>query len=227
MTTQPTDPGPNPYAPLEYADPHPGMKGSERVWEECGWCTNGVYTGPGNVHWKIGKVDTTWCFQCGGNGGRYVLVSSVRARVRRLSKEAQRWVAEQADRERIIAETKAREWVEAWDAAHAEQERRAALVTGFVGDEGDKVKNLPGTVTVSTRFETASFNGYGTDYKAFVVVTLDDGKVVKTSGTGATLYRTERGQRVTVSGTVKGHDSYQGQDQTTLTRAKIDILDET
>lgn len=210
-----------------YVDPYPTHKGTDKVPVECGMCTNGVYTGRSGYHWqnRPGGADTTWCFWCNGSNRRMRTVS----RLRREAKEAAVWrehgdtiraesAAKQAAANAVIL---AAQFAEHWDEAHAEQARRAALVVGFVADIGEKVDAF-GVVDVCTSFEVPSFSGYGTDWKALVVVTLDDGHVVKTTGTGRTLYGHDRGDRVRVRGTVKATGAYRGQDQTILTRAKID-----
>lgn len=222
----------NPPAPVRsddptvYVDPFPTLKGADRVWEHCGSCRDGVYTGPSRVHWDNGRGDTTWCFYCHGAGGRYVLVSSKRASARKYAKneavrQQQRLEWEAGAPARAAEEAR----VEAAKVA-AEEARRAALVTGFAGQVGDRLKGLEATVDVAMTFPVPSFTGYGADVmKALVVLTLvDTGQVLKTTGTGNTLYGLKRGDKVKVTGTVKDHSNYQGQDQTVLTRAKLEAL---
>jgi hypothetical protein len=88
------------------------------------------------------------------------------------------------------------------------------------GTVGDKV-TVTGVATVVTRLEDHyRHNG---PRKAMVVVTGTgefEGVVVKMIGTGATLYDVGRGDTVTVTGAVKGHDDFQGVRQTVLIRAK-------
>lgn len=94
-----------------YSDPHPGLRGSDRVSETCGRCGgSGLYVGPTNAKWENGSGSGSrpYCFQCGGAGVQRVLVSSVRARVRRE-------VAARAEQERRDAETVAAR--AAWEAA--------------------------------------------------------------------------------------------------------------
>lgn len=116
----------------------------------------------------------------------------------------------------------AAEFEAAWDAAHVEADRRAALVQGFLGEVGDKVA-VTGTVTVA---KYVAAQAYNRSSSMFLIVTLDSGQVVKTFGSGASLFDLSRGHRVTLTGTVKGHESYNGQQQTVLTRVKAVILDE-
>lgn len=212
-----------------YVDPHPDKRGTDKVAVECGMCDNGVYTGRSGYKWTVrGKGETTWCFHCGGSNRRYRSVSALRReakvaavwrehgdtiRAENAAKQAEAWAAQAA-----------KEFAEHWDEAHAEQARRAALVTGFVAEVGEKVDAI-GTVDVATSFEVPSYRGFGSDWKAMVVVTLADGRVVKTSGTGRSLFNVERGDRVRIRGTVKAHGNYRGQDQTVLTRAKVDTVE--
>lgn len=222
----------NPPAPVRgddpavYVDPFPTLKGTDRVWQNC-VCDNGVYTGPSRIVWNNGRGTTKWCFYCDGAGGNYVLVSSKRATARNQAKaEAKRqeqqrvWEAGAADRE-------AAEQAAAAAKLAAEEARRAALVTGFAGEIGDRLKALDAVVDVAITFPVPSFTGYGADVmKAMVVMTLvDTGQVIKTSGTGNTLYGLHRGDKVTVTGTVKGRDKYNHQDQTVLTRTKIELVE--
>ena len=212
-----------------YVDPYPTHRGADRVPVECGMCVNGVYTGPSRVTWeRRGKGSTTWCFWCNGSNRRLRTVS----KLRREAKEAAVWrehgdtirAESAAKAAEVAAVMAAAEFAEHWDAAHAEQARRAAMVAGFVAAVGEKV-DATGTVSVATSFEVPSYSGYGTDWKALVVVTLDDGHVVKTTGTGRSLFDAERGARVRIRGTVKVHSNYRGQDQTVLIRAKVDAAE--
>lgn len=212
-----------------YVDPYPGMKGTDRITtrDTCSRCGGtGIF-----VWWNsMGECRGT-CFLCFGVG----TVDHSRA-VSTLRREARQDAVWREHGEMLRAETAAKmaaeaaaveaaQFAQAWDDAHAEQDRRNALVQGFVGDIGDKI-DATGTVTVATTFEVPSFSGYGTDLKALVVVTLDDGHVVKCTGTGRTLYRGgHTGDRVRVTGTVKDLRPYRGQDQTILTRAKLTDLD--
>lgn len=212
-----------------YVDPYPGMKGTDRITTRdiCTRCGGtGIF-----VWWNsMGECRGT-CFLCCGE--RTVVHSRAVSTLRREAKVDAIWRehgdtlrAETAAKMRAEeAATLAANFARDWDDAHAEQDRRNALVTGFAGAIGDKI-DATGVVTVATSFEVPSFSGYGTDLKALVVITLDDGRVVKATGTGRTLYRGgTTGDRVRVTGTVRDHGTYKGQDQTILTRAKLTDLD--
>ena len=89
---------------------------------------------------------------------------------------------------------------------------------GFLGAVGAKLTNVPATITVNRVVS----NQFG-DSK-LIVARTESGKLVKTFGTGATLWDKEVGDQVLVSGTVKEQETYQGQDQTTLTRVKLELV---
>ncbi len=219
------------FEAVQYVDPFPGRKGDEIVRITCDDCYGtGVYQAPSGLVIQNPYAPNTnfkGHFYCMGKGFLERKVSSVRASERRRTKninEARKLAAiyEAEAPARALAETARHqaELDEAHAEAQAEQDRRDALVTGFVGEMGDRLKNLEGTITTAITFEVPGFN-YGTVVKALVVVTLANGKQIKTVGTGDSLYGWERGDKVLVTGTVKDHGNYCGQDQTILTRAKI------
>lgn len=79
-----------PDGDLEYIDPFPGRKGSERVRSECTKCR-----GRGRLSTI---VDGGRCWACGGSGTVSVLVSSARARERRRARQAAEKAAAAAKR---------------------------------------------------------------------------------------------------------------------------------
>lgn len=209
-----------------YVDPHPGLKGTDKVAVECGMCTNGVYTGFSRIHWNNGAGDTTWCFWCNGTARRYVSVSTVRRNVKRDAFRAEYAVQIEANRIAREAEANAAiaaaKFESAWDEAHAEQARRAAMVQGFIGQVGDKI-TVTGTVAVAKYIPAPAYNRSSS---MFIVVNVDGGQVVKIFGSSQSLFSLDRGHRVEVTGKVKDHESYRGQDQTVLSHAKATVLDE-
>lgn len=206
------------YELHQYVDPHPDHADSDQVFDTCGRCGGGGLFGP-----KV--VFNGLCFQCLGTGLAPITVGTLRRR----EKERALW-AEYGDELRAFHAEIARqneiarlaeEFAQAWDEAHAEQARREAMTQGFVAEVGEKVKDLKGIVKVATTYD-ASY-GYRRATGMFLVIELDSGQMVKIAGTGASLFQgLERGDEVTIlSGTVKSHQSYKGQDQTMLTRAKL------
>jgi hypothetical protein len=204
-----------------YVDPFPGLSAKDRVKSLCGYCDgSGIYHGHSSWIWYKGKRAEKWCFQCGGQGHRMVSVASQR---RRAKEDAyQRDYADEINAERAAAwaEVAAAQHAEDWDAAHAEQARRAALVSGFAGDIGQRVRNLPGVVKVAKSYD-ASY-GFHSAIGMFLIIALDSGQVLKVSGVGSSLFGHEPGDRVKVSGSVKAHENYNGQDQSVLIRAKVE-----
>lgn len=211
-------------------DTYPGLKGTDRVREECGSCGGtGIYTGPSNAAWQrtVNGPTEKWCFGCMGAGFHSVLVSSARARARRRQAAAAKFEAQQAEwdaqrpvREWLEAEQQWRDDVTAW---LAEEARVAALVKGFVGEPGDVLRNLTGTVVAHHAFEVASFRGYGTDLKVLVVIELEAGQHIKTFSTSQSVFGLAKGDRVRiVRATVAKHDHRDGQDQTVVTRIKLE-----
>lgn len=214
--------------PRVYTDPYPGARGADLVKVDCWKCDgDGMYHAPSgfviqNPYGPRGDA-IKGCFACLGRGHRWVKVSSVRARIRRDVKAALQRDADADTHAAAAAKYAAEEFAAHWEEAHAEQARRAALNNTPAGEPGQKLTGLTGTVTVATNVEVAGFRGYGTDVKRLIVVTLDSGQVIKAFGTGSTLFAANRGDRVTVSGTVKDLDSYRGQLQTVLTRTTLRV----
>ncbi|QNJ58316.1 DNA binding protein [Mycobacterium phage Ellie] len=212
-----------------YVDPCPGLGARDRVeWvEDCNRCG-----GSGVYRWvnAMGNCEGS-CFGCWGTGKveRSQAAQTLRkiAREDALHREHGDAIAEyhaNIARENIARE-QAAELAEAWDAAHAEQARRAAMNNGTVGEVGERLRNLDAEVVVSAGFERDKFNGYGTEYVKLVIFKLADGRVLKASGTGMSLYGLDRGDKVRVTGTVKDFGEYKGQVQTILQRVKVEPLD--
>ncbi|ALF01454.1 hypothetical protein SEA_LILPHARAOH_76 [Mycobacterium phage LilPharaoh] len=212
-----------------YVDPHPGKHGHDRVYwtEDCCRCG-----GSGIYRWvnHMGKCEGT-CYGCWGTGKverqnavqtlrRYAKLDALWAEYGdQLAAEAQAEAAERA------AAEAAEEFARAWDEAHAEQARRAALNNAPAGEVGERLRNLDAEVTVSAGFERDKYAGYGTEYVKLVVFKLADGRVLKATGTARDLYGLIRGDKVRVTGTVKGFGEYQGQRQTILNRVKVEVVE--
>lgn len=176
----------------------------------------------GSERWRY----TGWtCYRCGGNCTE---VRSVRvytdptleaddeqlsAIIRQVEADQRyiRWLADAPERERARFEAD-------WDQAieeNAERERIAAQ--RYLGTVGERL-SVEGVIEVAVSVETQ----WGTS--KLVVVNVD-GSLVKTFGSGTTLWGHEPGDRVRITGTVKGHDRYMGDKQTVLTRCKIEEID--
>jgi len=163
------------------------------------------------------------CFQCGGAGGwpgtkRDYRDAGLREQddaitdmIDHVEGEARylRWLADapaRAARQQYLAD---------WDAAVAEDRERRWLGQRWLGTVGAKLE-VTGTVTTALSIATQFGN------TMLVVVETDDGSLVKTFGSGRTLWGAERGQHVRISGTVKAHETYDGNKQTALSRCKIE-----
>lgn len=122
---------------------------------------------------------------------------------------------------RGLSEAQTTSVVEALDRADEEHAEKVAKseASRYWGGEGEKVTGT-GVVSVWMVLE----GDYGS--RVFMVVTGTDdfeGVTFKIVGTGKTLWATGRGDHVTVTGTVKGHDNYEGVKQTILTRTKVTV----
>lgn len=201
-----------------YVDPHPGKTGTDRVPAPCHRCGGSGYFD------AFRHVYGGRCFQCGGNGAGSISVATARRHARVEAFRAE-YAAELAAARQVAAEAAERaaaeaEFAAAYDAAIAENARRAAMVQGFLGEVDAKV-TFTGTVTVA-KYQAGSYNRSSS---MFLVFTTDAGQVVKGFSSSQTVMGLERGDRVTVTAKVKGHAAYQGQDQTTVTGIKAETLE--
>jgi ssDNA-binding Zn-finger/Zn-ribbon topoisomerase 1 len=170
--------------------------------------------------WKY----TGWtCYRCGGNCTEQV--------TRRVYEDAVAQAREDELTEIIEAERQAKAQAK-WEAGRAERERAEresdhedALVENAARDvkarsdwldaeAGDRV-DVEATVVLTMSVE--SFYGES----RLVVFRTDEGNALKTFGTGLSLWGPQRGDLVTVRGTVKDFDTYEGEKQTVLTRVKV------
>lgn len=223
---------------LSYVDPHPGLHGQDRIsfTERCDRCS-----GTGVYRWwtSYGQAAGT-CFKCFGTGrhtyDRAVVTIRKEAKADAYYRDyadeiaAHRELvvaAERAQAEAEAVEQAAAEFAAAWDAAHAEQERRAALNQNTIGEVDERLRNLDAVIKVSSGYERPKFSGYGTEYIKVVTAELEDGRVVMMKGTAASLYGLDRGDRVRITGTVKEHAVYKktGQMQTVLKRPVVEVVE--
>ncbi|SKT51723.1 Uncharacterised protein [Mycobacteroides abscessus subsp. massiliense] len=211
-----------------YVDPYPGKASTERIeWvETCGRCGgSGVFT-----WWTSTGQASGTCFGCQGAGrvSRSRAVSMFRrdARLEALFREHGQQLADEAAATAEVAETarRAEEFERAWTAAHVEQGRRAALNNTPAGVEGERLRDLDASVTVSAGFERTGYTGY-TEYVKIVAFTLETGQVLLCKGTASCLYDVSRGDRVKLTGTVCGTGMYHGQLQTVLQRPKVTVTE--
>lgn len=165
------------------------------------------------------------CFDCNGAGVRKTQYASIeaaekaiarniRARAAAAAKRAAEWAAGQAERD-------AKERAAAEFEAHRENERiNAAAATRYAAEVGAKV-SVTGTVAVAMYLEPTQ---YGWSGRMLVVVEgtgSDAGVVVKVTSGARSLFGLERGETVTITGTVKAHAVYEDKAQTVLDRPKV------
>ncbi|WP_074246153.1 hypothetical protein [Mycobacteroides abscessus] len=136
-----------------YVDPCPGKAATDRIcWTEtCGRCGgSGIFT-----WWTSRGQAGGTCFGCDGAGrlvrSRAVSMFRRDARLEALFREHGQQLADEAAAAAQAAQTarRAAEFDWAWEAAHAEQERRAGLNNTPAGAEGQRLRDLEASVTVS------------------------------------------------------------------------------
>lgn len=212
----------NTYTHVAYSDPYPGRKGSERIKIECGWCGGtGVYQGPSGHKFytpSVGGVDTG-CFRCEGRGYANPLVSSLRASEKRRINAANARRAEEADNFQAYQENLEAEFLGDWDAAIAEQARRDAKPKGHVGEIGQRLRNLNVRVVMIRQYESQNYVTGAPESKTII-------KFEDVSGASLVWFTTswttlQEGDQVSLTGTVKKHDTRDGEDQTIITRCTV------
>lgn len=111
--------------------------------------------------------------------------------------------------------------------AYAQREKRVPH-KGFVGEVGQKVQDLPARIITKREFET---DGYGYRalpvMKTMLVMETQDGKIVKwvTSSGSESVAKSEEGDFVNIkTAKIKGHGSYNDDDQTLVINAKLEIV---
>lgn len=163
------------------------------------------------------------CYRCFGSGRigvtlRVYADGSLAQRDEELSKiiwEHEERIREEK-REAAREECQTAEHSTAWDSAIEEDaERRYLAGLRYIGNVGDRL-TVEGTVTASFSIE-----GYYGDARRIVEITTDDGDIVKTIGTGETLWSVREDEQAAITGTVKRHEVYQDEKQTMLTRATV------
>lgn len=181
----------------------------------CGKC------GGTGIYWKRVAdsvlTDTTAvaedCFPCHGTGFKgkifsdatsidKAIESAKKARARREQKEeAERAVRAQAEAEKS-------------ELARQEREAEIAKWSLLAGEVGEKV-SVTGTVAVLTSVETQ----YGSSL--LVIIETAEHQAVKLFTTAGWAYALERGQEVSIVGTIKSFGEYNGYPQTQLVRPKL------
>lgn len=193
---------------------------SGRIYTACSECVNGYKAHYAGIHGGV-------CFQCNGSVLKLYAESIEKAQRKARSKtaagmrQAAKWAAEAPAREAAAAAAKQKMLDEAHARALEELTRMDALEAKqasqrFAGTIGGKV-TVTGTVAVSMLIE----GHYGSSCLVIVEGTGDDtGITLKSFGTSAWHWDTEKGEAVTVTATVKDHEVYDGTKQTVVIRPK-------
>lgn len=203
-----------------YVDPYPGAKNTDRRFGRdvapCHRCGGtGIYSHFHGV-----------CYRCMGRGteANGITVGTLRKRAKAdaFNTEYAAAIAQarQAAAEAAAVAQAAADYAADYDAAHAENAKRSAMVQGFLGEVDEKIA-FTGTVTTA-KYISGSYNRSSS---MFMVFTADNGMVAKAFGSSKTVMGLERGDKVTITGTVKGTEVYQGQQQTVLKGVKAAVLE--
>lgn len=101
-----------------------------------------------------------------------------------------------------------------------EKEAKAAakVASKHIGQEGDKKVTTTGTVTTVRNCGSYSYNG--PDSFLYIWIT-EAGEICKTFSTSSSFADVEEGDTVTITGTIKAHEEYNGEAQTAFTRCKV------
>lgn len=112
--------------------------------------------------------------------------------------------------------------VMAWRREQERAATKAAITPGFIGAEGAKIAGVKATVTKVTYIDDP-YSYYG-GVNTLVIFQADDGHQVKWFASGRKDFEVGAAGQFT-GGSVKKHDTYQGVDQTVVTRAKFEATD--
>ena len=203
---------------VSYVEPYPGKTNADLTTTDCGRCSGTGYTCFKWVHNGV-------CFECGGNGRKNITVGTMRKRAKQDAyavdfavelaefRAVQRWLQAEAfwihDQAEIAA------------AKAAEEARLASLVQGFVAEVGAKVVDLAVTIKVA-KYCAGSWNRSSS---MFIIAETASGQVVKVFGSSESLFGLQRGDAVTLTGKVKEHAEWNGQQQTVLSHVKAVIVE--
>lgn len=112
----------------------------------------------------------------------------------------------------------------AWHRAHEESLRKtveARPESQWLGQKGERLRDLP------VSFESAFVIG-ANDYGERVLVSFhtEQGHVLKWFSNKGIGLRVEAGERLLLTGTIKGHDEYKGVRQTLMTRCTVQAVEQ-
>jgi hypothetical protein len=156
------------------------------------------------------------CYPCDGTGHSAKVFATIeelqladarneKAREAREAKAQAEWEAKRPERELEVARL---------EQARLEREAEDTRWSHLDGQVGDKV-TVSGTISVATSIETQ----YGTS--RLIVIETQNQKAVKLFTSAEWSWTAELNTVVTITGTIKSFDTYNGRPQTTLTRGKM------
>lgn len=175
----------------------------------------------GHDVWKF----TGWkCYKCGGEGKvegkwkEYTPEYEAKLKARREARaEKMRpiWEAQEAERKaKEEADRKAREEAEAEHQRKIEEEKAKSE---YIGQVGEKIE-INVTLKKSIWYEAPSFRGFGTETRYIHIFKDGDNTLIWKTWNGIGK---ESGETLTIKGTIKEHNEYEGEKQTILTRCKV------
>lgn len=187
---------------------------TKTVTESCNRCG-----GAGGWHGWPGFT----CFKCGGRCTMEVERRMYEDAALQQRDDELTEIIEEERAAKIRAEFAAKEgerYDRAWDDAHREYEAHLAILAAqaqqrYLGEIDERI-TVEGVVKVTVVLDGGQWSD-----KILMVIEDACGNFVKTIGTGATLWKPARGTTVTMVGTVKAHEMYNGDKQTVLYRCKI------
>lgn len=176
---------------------------------------------------------TGWtCYECGGKGSlvtpRIIKEYTPEHRAKLDAEIAKRQAKRQAELEAKEVELRAEEErAEAERQAKEAEDKAKRELSQYVGNIGDKLE-IAVTVAYVATYEAPSFRGWGTDTIHVYGMEDENGNAIiwKTTGSLKKSSKSEtvsahKGDKVTISGTIKEHNEYKGQRQTILNRVKL------
>lgn len=213
----------------------------------CSRCGNGngiFYTHVCNGVPIPSHVDQGVCFKCLGSGWEWTTeilmtpeneAKAEQRRAKEREKQAEKQKEIDALNAQKEAERKAQEEAEA--KARAEEEARIKAekaMSNYRGNVGEKIDEQV-TYLGSAHFEVKSFSGFGTETMYVHNFRDNEGnKLVWKTSTDNFAWKLneetnefdrilEAGQRVNLKGTIKAHNEYKEEKQTSVTRCKVTI----
>jgi hypothetical protein len=194
---------------LAYLGADPRREDGSVIVRDCGRCS-------GTGYWSRGHIVCNGvCFSCRGTGGLKLL--TLVAYARRQRKAELRAIKAQAAREVRQAQAvviEAQYQAKRTEQARELEERRAQerAQSQHLGSVGERL-----TVTAKIVCERVRDGQWGAS--TWFLLKTPEGQVVTWQASGA--FVVEEGDTVTLKGTVKRHDEYQGTKQTVLTRCRF------